>query len=605
MRARRAPVLHRKMRRTISMAVFLVVFVFLAGVCIVTLFSARQNISLCTSVHATLMARSLQAEGLLDADPATDPKPAIGQLAEQLARSAESAETSTLLDLAAELDAAGVETGMPEDVAATIAASEVTARRLQDTDLITVRPDAALATSHGAIAAELDWKQHAARFHITRDGEVLYQSPDWDQFLLLPAFLPSSFHAVVPALQSLFVVESSVTVAAGGSAGVSVPATVTVQMDAGLIALSLFLLIPTIMVLALPLALLTRILGGLAARRTSRPVSRLVERLDLLAGSTPDIAAAIPLTFRRPPAEIAQIADSLHRILARMKDNKSESEVRAAALDQQRQLLEEQNHSLDESRRQIQDAQTRLVQVQNMASVGQLTAAISHEMNTPLGTLASNIQLQEMMLEMLATDPAAQADPETTAFLSEMILTSRENARFIQGAGDMVKSLKNYSRLDQSEYQETDINDLIRNVVTLTTNLWRERIRMHGAYGALPPVKCRPGLLSQLFMNLIRNAIEAMPGGGEVWIRTQPADDMVVLEVEDNGPGVSEERMAHMFEPGTTWGKLDPDGQTPGGMGLAIALDIVVRHNGSLTVQRGSQGGLLFTVRLPVDGHLT
>ncbi len=626
------------MRRTISLAVFLVVFVFLAGVFLVTLFSARQNISLCTSVHAVLMARSLVAENLLDADNTSDPQPAVARLAEQLARSAANAETSTLLDLAAELDAAAADADAATASGSNPADSPTHApwpggaalgRPLRDTDLITIHPDMATGASTGAITSDIDWKRHAARFRVERDGVLLYQSPDWDRFMLLPAFLPDALHTWLPALQNLFVVESVIAVSHDGVVTEHVTgqavssgkladavkadteprgmhaATVTVQMDAGLIAISLFLLLPAVLLMTFPIMLLTRIMGGLAARRTSRPVSRLVERLDMLAGATPDTAAAMPLTFRRPPAEIAHIADSLRRILDRMRENKADAGTRAVALEAQRQRLEEQNRSLAESRRQIQEAQTRLVQIQNMASIGQLTAAISHEMNTPLGTLASNIQLQEMMLEMLATDPAAQADPQTSAFLADMVRTSRENARHIQGAADMVKSLKNYARLDQSEYQETDINDLIRNVVTLTTNLWRDRIRMHGAYGALPPVKCRPGLLSQLFMHLIRNAIEAMPAGGDVWIRTQPDGEQVVLEVEDNGPGVPEDRLERMFEPGTTWDKLDPDGQIPGGMGLAIARDIVTRHNGVLWAQRGEQGGLLCTVRLPVDGHLT
>jgi len=589
--------LQRKVRRTLSFGVFLVIFVLIIGLFAVSLLSARQNGALYAATFAALVADQIQAENLLD--PETDTmaaKLAVAQLTERLSNL-----TATTLTGEQALDSPGT---IPQ-ISSTTGTIPQTSPALGTTFLPGQNsPFRVVGQTDTASMTEEDFirflTRHAASFRIVWNDALLYESPNWEMANLLPAMLPEEAQPAMRNVFSLFSIASSAPLREAAGEGL-----VTVRIDPGLFGTYLFVLMLLVLLALLPLGIFTHLVGAFVARRVSEPVSRLVQQMDLLAGATPEAAADVPFTFRKPPIEIASIADSLHHIFERMKQFNATHQERTEQLARQGKELEEQNEILGKSRRQIQDAQSQMIQTQNLASIGQITAGISHEMNTPLGTIGSNVQLQEMLLDMLSTDSTLTGDPQMAAFLSEMKTSSRENARFCQSATDMVRSLKNFSRLDQADYQETDLNALIRNVVTLTTNLWKGRIRMHGAYGDILPAKCWPGLLNQLFMSLLTNAFEALPGEGDIWIRTSLEGMRIRVEVEDNGPGIPEALLDRIFEAGFSWGKKAPDGQLPGGMGLAMARDIVARHGGILSAKRGQFGGLLLCFHLPLDGGKT
>ena len=576
--------LQRKVQRTMSFAVFLIILVFSAGMFSVNLISARQNGSLYSATVSALLADQIHSGNLLG--PGVDTKAAglaIADLADRL-----SALTSTTFS-----DSQPSRPSAPatqESVAAPVPTLGHGPFRITGLE------------GNEQADALMNWRFHVVKFRVDWNGTQLYQSPDWNSSRLLPDWMPDWTESYLTRLFSLFTVEASAPLQAANGDGFGL---VTTRMDTGLFGTYMLILVGSLLVAWLPLSLFTHFTARRIAKRVSRPISTLVDQLGLLAGASPEAAANVPLTFRKPPFEVASIAESLLRILDRMREFNTAHVERTNRLAQQGKELESQNQTLDASRRQIQAAQSQMIQTQNLASIGQITAGISHEMNTPLGTIGSNVQLQEMLLDMLATDEAVLRDPEMAAFLTEMKKSSRENARFCQAATDMVRSLKNFSRLDQADYQETDLNSLIRNVVTLTTNLWKDRIRLHGAYGDIPAVKCWPGLLNQLFMSLLTNAFEAVPGEGDIWIRTIPDGDSVLVEVEDNGPGVPDEMLERIFEPGFSLGKKAADGQQPGGMGLAMARDIVARHNAVLKAEHGESGGLLLSFRLPMHTERT
>jgi signal transduction histidine kinase len=149
-----------------------------------------------------------------------------------------------------------------------------------------------------------------------------------------------------------------------------------------------------------------------------------------------------------------------------------------------------------------------------MASVGQLTAAITHEINTPLGAIHSNAQIFDMLLNKLMGFNSINNDKELGDTAQQMKEANDISIMACDRVSQIIKSLKNFSKIDQAEFQEADLDEGVRSVLVLTSNLWKRKITIHEEYGSLPMVRCYPGLLNQVFMNLVVNAIQSIEKKG-------------------------------------------------------------------------------------------
>ena len=165
----------------------------------------------------------------------------------------------------------------------------------------------------------------------------------------------------------------------------------------------------------------------------------------------------------------------------------------------------------------------------------------------------------------------------------------------------IIKSLKSYSRLDQSDFKASDLNEDLKNVLVLTSNLWKNNIQIHENFGDIPLVKCYSGLLNQVFMNLIVNAIDAMEQGGTLTLETKATQDEVLIAIKDTGSGIQPENLMKIFEEGFTT-KSKNKGS---GLGLALSQDVVRRHKGRIEVESVLGEGSTFTVYLPIDSDQT
>jgi signal transduction histidine kinase len=166
---------------------------------------------------------------------------------------------------------------------------------------------------------------------------------------------------------------------------------------------------------------------------------------------------------------------------------------------------------------------------------------------------------------------------------------------------DIIKSLKTFSRLDQAEFQEADINDGIKSVLVLTHNLLKNRVTVHEDYGDIPPAKCFPGQLNQVFMNIIVNASQAIEGDGDIFIRTCQRERDIYITIRDTGAGIKPENLPKIFEPGFT-----TKGAGIGlGIGLYLSYCIVHNHNGEIAVTSEPGKGSDFTIRIPIDNDKT
>jgi two-component system NtrC family sensor kinase len=231
----------------------------------------------------------------------------------------------------------------------------------------------------------------------------------------------------------------------------------------------------------------------------------------------------------------------------------------------------------------LQDTQERLVQKEKLASVGQLAAGVAHEINNPLGTV------------LLYADILHKETPEDDQQHREdlqMILREATRCKTI------VNDLLNFSRQNEILAQETDLNDLLQGMVEEAghKDLYRSIELDTDLDPDLPPIQADPLQLHQVFLNLMNNAAEAMPGGGRLTLRTRrgPEAGTVTVQVQDTGVGISEENMKKLFSPFFT---TKPIGKGTG-LGLAIIYGIVKMHRGQISVQSQEGQGTTFTITL-------
>jgi two-component system NtrC family sensor kinase len=231
----------------------------------------------------------------------------------------------------------------------------------------------------------------------------------------------------------------------------------------------------------------------------------------------------------------------------------------------------------------LQDTQERLVQKEKLASVGQLAAGVAHEINNPLGTV------------LLYADILHKETPEDDQQHREdlqMILREATRCKTI------VNDLLNFSRQNEILAQETDLNDLLQGMVEEAghKDLYRSIELATDLDPDLPPIQADPLQLHQVFLNLMNNAAEAMPGGGRLTLRTRrgPEAGTVTVQVQDTGVGISEENMKKLFSPFFT---TKPIGKGTG-LGLAIIYGIVKMHRGQISVHSQEGEGTTFTITL-------
>ena len=267
----------------------------------------------------------------------------------------------------------------------------------------------------------------------------------------------------------------------------------------------------------------------------------------------------------------------------------------AKAFDEIAQLNKTLEARVEERTRELRDTQAQLVQSEKMRSLGQLVAGVAHELNNPIGFVHANLQLLEEYVERLMHTEADPARRQRTRDAIEKLLSRSQ-----EGAGrvkQIVQDLRTFSRTDQAELTQVSLNEAIQRTLALMEPRTKNGIVVERDLGELPEVRCYSGQLNQVFMNLLMNACDAMDGRGKITVRTRGADDGVVLEFQDDGPGMTPEVRGRIFEPFFT---TKPVGKGTG-LGLSISHGIVERHGGSMTVESAPGEGACFTIRLPLE----
>jgi len=276
--------------------------------------------------------------------------------------------------------------------------------------------------------------------------------------------------------------------------------------------------------------------------------------------------------------------------------------------------LENQNVELANSKTELERLQAQLVHTEKMASLGQLSAGIAHELNNPAGFIYGNVDILRDYLKDLERllkiydeiDLPSEAASSVAALKTEInyeklsgdlsaILTDcREGAQRIC---DVVKNLRLFSRLDEAELKKIDIHEGIDSTIRLLSRYYSAgKIDLRRDYADLPMVNCYAGQLNQVWMNLLGNAAQALKDQGEVSVSTRIDDDWISVVISDTGSGITEEDLPKIFDPFFT---TKPVGEGTG-LGLSISYGIIVRHGGAITVKSEVGSGTSFTVKIPI-----
>lgn len=341
----------------------------------------------------------------------------------------------------------------------------------------------------------------------------------------------------------------------------------------------------------------------------TRPLETLAERIRMIARAEGDLSQRI--AFQKTYKEVEDLADATNLVMESMEnfvelledkqhgleDKNRELAAQAEELEAQTEQLIALNESLEDAMRKLQDAQLQLVQSEKMASLGQLTAGVAHEINTPLGAINSNINIIEMVIEFLKADLDLEHNDKAKALVERVEKANDTNKMACDRILQIIRHLKNFARLDESDFKEADIHEGIESVLILSHNLLKHRITVHKEYGQIPLVKCFPNLMNQIVMNIIVNSAQAIPQKGDIWIKTWSNKDKVYIEIQDNGIGIPKENLRKIFDPGFT-----TKGVGIGtGLGLSICYKIIEKHNGTISVKSQVGKGTSFTIELPIN----
>jgi signal transduction histidine kinase len=280
---------------------------------------------------------------------------------------------------------------------------------------------------------------------------------------------------------------------------------------------------------------------------------------------------------------------------ARLKNLQIHLEVRRAEEEAKTQRLH--NLELTDALEKLKQAQSQLIQSEKMAALGKLVAGVAHETNTPVGVIKSGVDLSLRALEKLSE--ALEPDDRGSVRLSAIVDTLKKNAKSMARAGDrlatIVQSLKEFTQIDQADFQLVDLHRGLESTINLLVPGWRDRIRVVKQFDDLPKIECYPSALNQAFMTLLVNAGEAIEGRGTITVTTDTDPDCVRIRVSDTGRGIPAEELDGLFEIGFS----QKGSQMRLHTGLSNVHSIIERHGGRINVTSEVDRGTCFEIVLP------
>lgn len=311
------------------------------------------------------------------------------------------------------------------------------------------------------------------------------------------------------------------------------------------------------------------------------------------------------------------------------KDYKNAYERQKLARKQAEELLEtrsaelyEANQSLLEAFNKLKDQKAQILHQEKLASIGQLSAGVAHEINNPLAYIKSNLNSLESYVgdisaifsiyeetiqkisknnenreEYIASLDAVKKERDLAFILQDIVDLVGDCVDGANKVHEIVKGLKSFSRRDEEDEPVcVDVNQCLENTIKLIWNEIKYKANLEKDLGDIPCVMGRPGNLSQVFLNLIVNASHAIEESGTIAIKSSVIGKAVVIEIADNGSGMDSDTMTKIFDPFFTT-KKQGEGT---GLGLSISHGIIKKHGGEILVDSVQGEGTVFSIYLPV-----
>ncbi len=311
-------------------------------------------------------------------------------------------------------------------------------------------------------------------------------------------------------------------------------------------------------------------------RFVDRPIKRLIDRTRAIS--------AMELDHRvdpEVPGELGSLAEAFDIMRARLK----------VAMEENKDFTEQLERKVEERSRQLSETQQKLIQSDRLASLGKLSASVAHEINNPVSGVLNLAVLMQRLLDKPNMNEERLA--QFREYLASMI-------QEVTRVGRIVSDLLAFSRRSAPQRAPVDLNNTVRHTIALIDHkLKLGSVTLNlDLSPAIPTVPADGAQLQQVIINLVMNAAQSMPGGGQVELRTRllEREDSVLLEVQDFGIGISEENLTRVFDPFFST-KAAGKGV---GLGLSVVHGIVESHGGVISVRSRLGEGSTFTVQLPL-----
>lgn len=271
----------------------------------------------------------------------------------------------------------------------------------------------------------------------------------------------------------------------------------------------------------------------------------------------------------------------------------------------------------------LKDINGQLVHLEKLASIGQLTAGVAHEINNPVGYISNNVDVLRQyingytdllkIVDNLKKSIEQNNAEKTKSLIEEMAKFEEEiNLDFIVNDTDrllqhtqrgieriqkIVIGLRTFARQENELTELTDVEEVLESILPIISNELKYKAELKKEYGKLPLIKCHSRELGQVFINLLTNAAQAIKERGEIRIKTYLNADHACISITDTGCGIAPENRKKIFTPFFTTKEIGKGT----GLGLSISYDIIKRHNGDIRVDSTDEHGTTFTVQLPVN----
>ncbi len=336
----------------------------------------------------------------------------------------------------------------------------------------------------------------------------------------------------------------------------------------------------------------------------------------LTAGNRREISRTVYCKIYRNENNILIVGEYDIRELDRL--NRELNQLNRENNNLQRKLIQEKK-KLEYTLNELKKTQGMLIHSEKMNALGNLVAGVAHEINNPLAFVSSNLHsLRDAVDDMssayreLENISLAHNNEKMKDSVNEIrekydldfVINDFEElldatVKGVSRVSKIVRDLKTFSRMDEGDINEADISESIQSTLSIVEGELKKRnIEVILDLENLPTINCYSSELNQVFLNLVVNAMDAMPEGGVLTIKGTEIKNSVRLEFADTGTGIPEEKIDRIFDPFYT---TKPVGKGTG-LGLSIAYSVITdKHHGAIRVDSKSGEGSVFTIELPVD----